>query len=98
MKRVFAFISVILCVILLIPSASAYGTLPDVNEQPRHIVCDELSDMAQEYYVGDYQYDTLSAFSGASDTTTGYTAIQDNELFDALHALMADAHQYHTTY
>lgn len=98
MKRVFAFISVILCVILLIPSASAYGTLPDVNEQPRHIVCDELSDMAQAYYVGDHQYNALSSLTGALDITTGYTAMQDNELFTALHDLMADAHQYHSTY
>ena len=98
MKRVFAFISVILCVILLIPSASAYGTLPDVNEQPRHIVCDELSDMAQAYYAGDHQYNALSSLTGALDITTGYTAMQDNELFTALHDLMADTHQYHSTY
>ncbi len=83
---------------LSIPTASALGTLPAPNEQQRHIVCASLSDAAQAYYHDDCQYDSLSALSGAADPATGYTAMQDNELFDALHTLMTTTHGYKTSY
>ena len=76
----------------------ALGTLPPKNTDPRHQVCVELSDAAEAYYTGDYSYESLSALSGAADVSTSYAAMQDNELFDALHALMTDTHQYYTTY
>lgn len=98
MKKITVLLSVIMLTVLTVPCAAALGTLPEVNEQQRHIVCTELSDAAQEYYTEDYEYDLLRTLSGASDTTTGYTAMQDNALFSALHALMANTHQYFTTY
>lgn len=91
-------LSVILCVSLTVPSASALGDLPIANEQERHIVCTALSDAAQEYYTGDYTYENLCTLSGSRDNTTGYTAMQDNELFASLHTLMASTHAYYTTY
>ena len=83
---------------LSIPTASALGTLPAPNEQQRHIVCTSLSDAAQAYYHDGCQYDSLSALSGAADPATGHTAMQDNELFDALHTLMTATHGYKTSY
>ena len=98
MKKITVIFFVIILIVMTVPSAAALGTLPEVNEQQRHIVCTELSEAAQEYYTEDYQYDRLRTLSGASDTTTGYTAMQDNALFAALHSLMANTHQYYTTY
>lgn len=98
MKRVFVIILIVSTLFLTAVCASALGTLPTANEQPRHTVCTALSDTAQAYYTGDYQYDSLSALSGAQDISDGYTAMQDNELFSALHALMADTHEYYTSY
>ena len=98
MKRITVLFSVIVLTVLTIPCAAALGTLPDVNEQPRHVLCTALSEAAQAYYTEDNCYENLSALSGAGDTATGYTAMQDNELFAALHTLMADTHQYYTSY
>lgn len=98
MKKCTAFLIAILITFLIIPRFSAAADLPDVNEQPRHIVCTALSQQAQAYYTGTYSYDALSTLSGATDTTTGYTAMQDNALFTALHTLMADTHTYSCTY
>ena len=98
MKRIALFFFISIIIVLTIPCAAALGELPTANEQPRHIVCEELSEPAKEYYTDDYQYDALSALSGASDTTNGYTAMQGNELFSALHTLMTDTHQYYTSY
>lgn len=98
MKRIFAVILVVVILLLSIQSASALGTLPESNEQQRHIVCTALSEQARAYYADDCQYDRLCTLSGASDSSTGYTAMQNNELFDALHTLMTTTHQYQTTY
>ena len=98
MKRILSFLSVLLCVTLTIPTASALGELPPVNEQPRHEVCTALSDAARAYYTGDYAYESLCALSGSSDNSTGYTAMQDNELFTVLHTLMTSTHFYYTSY
>ena len=98
MKRIALFFFISIIIILTIPCAAALGTLPAVNEQERHIVCEELSEAATAYYHDDYRYERLSALSGAADTSTGYTAMQGNELFSALHALMSETHGHYTTY
>lgn len=98
MKRFLSLCAVFLLLWLTIPGVRAAGTLPPVNEQPRHTVCTELSEAAQSYYTGDDRYEKLCTLSGAADISTGYTAMQDNALFDALHTLMADTHVYYTKY
>ena len=79
-------------------SASALGELPEVNSEPRHVVCTQLSDQAEEYYTDNYSYDALSALSGAQDISTSYLAAQDNELYRALHDLMANTQGYSASY
>ena len=98
MKKTILLLIFILLLPALSPGASAAAALPPVNDQPRHIVCSGLSDMAQDYYTGDYSYEKLSALTGAQDASTGYTAMHNNALFGALHALMAKTHTYYTTY
>ena len=98
MKRVFVILLIVSILCLTAVCAAALGTLPAANEQPRHTVCTALSDSAKAYYTGGYQYSSLSALSGAQDISDGYAAMQDNALFSALHALMADTHEYYTSY
>ena len=98
MKRMFAIIMIVVITALSATSVSALGTLPAANEQPRHIVCTELSEAARAYYHDDYRYEKLSTLSGAADASTGYTAMQNNTLFDALHTLMTQTHGHYTTY
>ncbi len=98
MKKPVIWMVMILLVTALSAAASAAAALPPVNDQPRHTVCTALSDEAQAYYTGDDRYERLSTLSGARDVATGYTAMQDNALFDALHSLMARTHTYYTTY
>lgn len=98
MKRFFVTLSVIILTALTVPCAAALGELPAVNDQERHIVCTGLSEAAQAYYTEENSYASLSVLSGAADTTTGYTAMQNNDLFTALHSLMADTHRYYTSY
>ena len=98
MKRIISCFLVLLLMLTLIPHAAAAAPLPDVNEQPRHVVCTALSDEARAYYTGDNQFETLATLSGARDISDGYTAMQDNALFAALHSLMAETHTYQTSY
>ena len=78
--------------------AGAVGTLPKKNTALRHQLCTALSDDAKAYYTGDYTYEKLSALSGAKDVCDSDTAAQDNELYDALHMLMAGTHTYYSSY
>lgn len=78
--------------------ALALGELPSKNTQPRHRVCTALSEQAQAYYTDAYSYDNLKNLSGAKDVSTSLCAMQDNELFSALHELMANTHSYQTSY
>ena len=71
---------------------------PSVNTQPRHKVCTSLSEAAQSYYKGDYSYSALSRLSGASAIASSESATHNNELYDALHKLMADTHKNYTSY
>ncbi len=88
-----------LCIMLsLIAATSAVGELPQKNTAPRHQVCTALSEDAKAYYTGENSYKNLSALSGARDASDSLAAMQDNELFDALHTLMADTHTYFTAY
>ncbi len=79
-------------------SAGALGTLPSPNSEPRHVVCTELSRQAKEYYTDEYSYMSLSTMSAAEDVSTSYSATQNNELYSALHSLMAQTHTYYATY
>ena len=79
-------------------SASAYGTLPQKNAMPRHVLCTALSPAATAYYTGACSYDSLSELSGAQDASASDLAMQNNALFDALHSLMTDTHVYYTSY
>lgn len=79
-------------------TADALGALPQKNTVARHLVCSELSDEAEAYYSGSYSYDNISALDGAEDCSTSYEAMQDNPLFDSLHTLMANTHEYFTSY
>lgn len=98
MKKALAVLLAFAVSLVSTPHISALGVLPTPNEQQRHLVCTALSESARAYYTDDYRYDTLSTLSGAFDTATGYTAMRDNALFDALHTLMSDTHGYRTSY
>ena len=93
-----AYLLIFVVLVLSIPTVSALGSLPQTNDQPRHEVCTTLSEAAEDYYADDYSYKELSALRGASDISTSYAAMQDNPLFTTLHDLMANTHQYSTTY
>lgn len=98
MKKLILLLLIIILIALSAVSVSALGKLPDANDSERHVDCTALSKPAQDYYTGDYRYERLATLSGVSDVSDSYTAMQDNALFDALHALMAQPHQYYTTY
>ena len=86
------------CVFATAPDVAAAAPLPASNNEVRHTVCHTLSAQAQAYYTGDYSYNSLQALSGATYNADSAYALQNNELFDALHDLMADTHTYYTTY
>ena len=91
----------LLTVILTLASClttAALGTLPDKNTAVRHQVCTSLTEEAKAYYNGVYDYARLSRLDGAESTATSYEAMQGNKLFDALHTLMTDTHQFYTGY
>ena len=76
----------------------AASDLPVPNTAARHEICTSLSEAALAYYSGDYSYSRLSSMSGAKNLTDGYAAIQDNELYTALHTLMSETHVFYTSY
>lgn len=94
---VFLLIAIIISAALTV-SAGALGTLPAPNSKQRHIPCEELSDQAQAYYTDADSYEKLSTLSGAEDTSTSYSATRNNELYAALHSLMAETHSHYSTY
>lgn len=98
-KRITVFTAVFLTFTLLFTiSASAFSDPSGKNDTVRHQVAMSLSPTAESYYIGDFTYDNLLTLSGAKDTSTGYTAMQDNPLFDRLHELMSATHTTYTTY
>lgn len=97
-KPIICILCVTLTIILSAVSASALGSASHRNAQPRHQVCEQLPDKAKEYYTGAYSYEKLRTLSGAKNTATSLSAMRDNELFSALHKLMADTHLCYTTY
>ncbi len=100
MKR---FVSILLAFFLTfsistsMTASAATGTLK-VNSATRHVLCEELSQQALDYYTGEYTYENLSRLSGAANVTDSYAATQNNPLYDALHDLMADTHVVYSTY
>lgn len=79
-------------------SAGAVGSLPEPNSELRHTVCTELSPQAKEYYTDDFSYSRLCTLSAAEDISTSYAATLDNDMYSALHSLMADTHTYFASY
>ena len=72
--------------------------LPPSNSQPRHVDCTDLSEQAEKYYIDEYSADNLMALNGAAEVSTSLAAMQDNELFDALHSLMNDTQTFYPDY
>ena len=66
------------------------GTLKK-NRAKRHVLCQELSGQAADYYTGDFSYENLSALSGVYSPNDSYAATQ-SELYGALHELMESTH------
>ena len=100
-------VSLLLAFLVCLPcfSAGTSGLLTttvqavsESNGEVRHTVCGALSDAAQAYYTGANRYETLAALSGAQNTASSFDAMQNNALFNALHALMAETHTFYTTY
>lgn len=58
------------------------------NTGIRHEVCTSLSEQAQEYYTGKYDWDSLSLLDGVA--TDSSLSAMDGELYDALNRLMSD--------
>lgn len=99
MRHLYRIFTITLSLCLIAPAtAKAYGKLPAKNSQPRHIVCERLSDDALAYYTGDYSIESLEKLSGAEDTSTSLGAMQNNELFDSLSALMTSTQTYNASY
>lgn len=105
MKKISVFTAILTAAALVLPytsGISAYADspppLPTANSQTRHIDCTSLSDMAEDYYTGEYSIDKLMSLKGADDTSTSLAAMQDNPLFDALHSLMNDTQTFYTSY
>ena len=71
---------------------------PQANDEVRHTVCHALSPQAQAYYNENTAYSTLSTIPGAATNDNSAAAMQNNPLFDALHALMTQTHTFYTTY
>ena len=91
-----------LLMLLNVCSAMAFAAdapqKPQANDEVRHTVCHALSAQAQAYYADNASYRVLSALPGASASEDSASAMQNNALFDALHALMSQTHTYYTTY
>lgn len=101
-KSLYRMMITLLCLILTAAiccmSVGAVGALPQKNTSPRHQICTSLSESAQAYYTGEYSYEKLCALPAAQDTSTSLLAMQNNELFSALHELMATTHTYYSSY
>ncbi len=90
----------LLCVSVPCPDVHAADApqKPQANDEVRHTVCHALSAQAQAYYADTTAYSALCALPGAAAGEDSAAAMQNNALFDALHALMAQTHTYYTTY
>ncbi|WP_316608204.1 endonuclease [uncultured Ruminococcus sp.] len=98
-KRITVFNAVLLAFTLLFTiSAGAFSDPSGKNDAVRHQAAVSLSPAAESYYIGNYTYDNLLTLSGAKDASTGYTAMQNNPLFDHLHELMSTTHTTYTSY
>ena len=68
------------------PEASAAGSIR--NSGIRHQICTQLSRQAEDYYGGEYDWDTMSKLDGKN--TSSSLAAMDSELYDELNELMSD--------
>ena len=106
MKKAFVrSLEFLLCACLLCVSAPGLYALaadapqkPPANDEVRHTVCHTLSAQAQAYYTDNAAYSALCTLPGAAAGDDSAAAMQNNALFDALHALMTQTHTYYTTY
>ncbi len=84
-KRGVAFVLVL--VMLLSISATIFAAnYPAKNNSYRHKLCTELSTQAENYYTGDYSWESLLGLEG--DTTGSSLKAKDSEMFKALQKLM----------
>ena len=79
-------------------NASAASAKPEANDEPRHLICASLSSEALNYYKGAYTYDRISKLNGASDVSTSYNAMRNNELLAKLHELMTVTQSFNSSY
>ena len=96
----FLLFACLLCASTIVPAVFAADVppKPQANDEIRHTVCHALSAQAQAYYAKNNAYSTLCTLPGATTNDDSAAAMQNNALFDALHALMAQTHTYYTTY
>lgn len=83
-KICFALVEVIACVLTMCLNLSAASNSAVCNGGTRHVICDSLSDAAENYY-------TSHTYVQMSEKTSG-------ELLTSLRALMTDTHSYESTY
>ncbi len=83
----------LLCVSVPCPDVHAADApqKPQANDEVRHTVCHALSAQAQAYYADTTAYSALCALPGAAAGEDSAAAMQNNALFDALHALIAQS-------
>lgn len=97
-KRLFAGFLVMMLVLGTLvcysPSASAQTGTLIANTGTRHETCTSLSTQAQAYYTGEYTWETLSGLTGGTSSCLE----TDNDLYQALHALMESTMTGSVTY
>ena len=72
-----------------IGASSAYAFVAlELNSASRHEANATLSESGQAYYTENASYEYLASLPGALDASDSYTAMQDNQLYDALQELM----------
>ncbi len=99
-KRTMSVLLVLVMVLSVLAGAlpqqahAATGNLQH-NTGKRNETCTSLSDQALAYYTGSYTWDKLSSTAGG---TTNCADTDDNQLYQALHTLMASTHTYYVSY
>ena len=89
MKRRIALLTVLALVLGMFAGlTTAFADNNYTNTGVRHEVCEQLSEQAEAYYVGDYSWDELSALPGTRTDSSAEAA--GSALFKKLHQLMRD--------
>lgn len=89
-------LSLLLCLCLLLALFAGLTIISAANEVrnwgKRDTLCTSLSQAAQDYYTGNYAYETLKALPGASTTADSLSAAKNNQLYNTLYTLMSSTH------